>query len=551
MQLIRRILSKFYEQITLLSGIVSVCFFVLAWCFSTVSYKGSIYALLHLVASIVAAICYTLCLKLCAQYAGVQNNKQASTQKQLQLLNITVIVVFVLVFLYDIRTGGFGSKKNFLCLILADFVWIVCGMWNIRSLQYEFLSDVRSMFICIRKHVPLLVLLAISLILAIEPGELQFRWDGALYEQACRNMNLHSLSSLGAYGHLSQAYGSLYCLIYAIVGHVGISMAILNTILYLGSIIAFYALIRRLLTKRSQFVYVMGTAMYAFSPFILGMVNYFSLDYITLCTFVIMVYFAYTEKWVLHFVTALCFVFTKEPAFVVYAAFCAGMVLVDFLREGKLPFVNKLKRLVCRKKYYLMLLIGALWIMLYLLIGGWSGGVGAFEIDPSYAIDKLKVLYILNFNWLMALIAMIGCAVTLWCKIRNKKLRNMDSQGIVLWWLPLLCCLIAFTLFSIAFKTVNHARYVAAEPVMLYLFAWYVIAGRGFSGLRQNISCAVLFVCTVLMLISSYATIDPLSLASFTQVNTGNCIMITTGDTGIGDSMIYNKQMLYEGEAFQ
>lgn len=60
----------------------------------------------------------------------------------------------------------------------------------------------------------------------------------------------------------------------------------------------------------------------------------------------------------------------------------------------------------------------------------------------------------------------------------------------------------------------------------------------------------LLSIYAVLMLVSSYLTIDPVSLSVFKNMDIGSRTMITTGSPVIGDSMIYNKQMLYEEYAF-
>lgn len=557
MKLMQKIRSKFHKQVVFLSGAGAVCLFYLAWCCATISYQGKLYAPIHLILMVLSAVCYAVCSTICAGHertgnaaAGEICKLSSGVRRQLQILNAGAFGAVLLLLIYDIRAGGFGAKENLIYYILADAVWLLSTMRNFRTLQYEPLADVKRAFSCVRKHIPLVLLLMAALLLAIEPGRLQFRWDGALYEQVCRAMNIHSLSSLGAYGHLSQAYGGLYCLLFGLIGNTGIAMAVFNILLYIGSIVAFYALLGYLFRGRRRYVYLAGTAVYAFSPFLLGMVNYYSLDYMTLCMFVWMIYFAFTEKWVLHFIAAVCFVFTKEPAFVVYGTFCVGLVISEFLRDRGCRAGDRIRHLFCGYQYYLMLLTGMFWVMTYLLIGGWSGGVGEFEMDYVYVLDKLKVLYVLNFNWLMTAVIVLGGGILIIAGRRG----GLKKEKPELWWLPLLFSLLAFTVFSAAFKTVNHARYAAAAPVILYLFAFGIISrlanqaleGRRNGGRPELIKGVLISVCAGLMLVSSYCTIDPVSLMCFQQVDIGDGIMLTTGSPVIGDSMIYNKQMLYE-----
>ena len=242
-------------------------------------------------------------------------------------------------------------------------------------------------------------------------------------------------------------------------------------------------------------------------------------------------------------VSAFFFVFTKEPAIIVYGAFCAGIVISDFIGDQGSSVGERIRHLLGQCQYYLMLLIGMLWGITYLLIGGWSGGVGEFEFDISFAVDKLKVLYILNFNWVI--VTGIICGGIIW--LYNVRKGEAESKNIRLWILPLLLSMIAFTIFSIIFRTTNHARYSAAGPVILYLMGFYVICRLVGS---EVLKVGLLSIYAVLMLVSSYLTIDPVSLSVFKNMDIGSRTMITTGSPVIGDSMIYNKQMLYEEYAF-
>lgn len=515
----RKKMSKHSRIIALIEGITAAGLFFIGWCFATISYQSEIFGVLHICAMVFSAFCYLCCI-------NTVHQEKLPEELQLKVLNIAITVISVLIGYADI-SGDHGKWYY----VVTDFVWSLSGVYGVWCMQYRTAGVGRKIKECLRKHVMLLLLLLVSLFLALEPFRLQFRWDGALYEQACRLMDIHSLSSLGAYGHLSQAYGSLYYLIWILTNHTGYAMTILNVVLYLGSIVGFYLLTKQVKIEKQNILSIAATIMYAFSPFLLGMVNYYSLDYMALCLFVWMVYSAYTGKWIFHFVVALCFTFTKEPSVVVYGAFCMGMVLVDFVKCRRQGFMLKIRYLFQQYHYYLMLLIGMLWLVMYLLIGGWSGGVGEFSLDFQYIIDKLKVLYILNFNWLMVLVIIIGVGVLL---IKRKRMAGLWEICF-----PISLSLFAYTIFSAMFKTVNHARYVATVPAMIYLLAFWMVVS-----VLKNWTVYFYVIMSAVMLISSYKTIDPVSMLGFQSMDIGSEIMITTGTPAIGDAMIYNKQML-------
>lgn len=184
-----------------------------------------------------------------------------------------------------------------------------------------------------------------------------------------------------------------------------------------------------------------------------------------------------------------------------------------------------------------MLLVGLMWVTMYCLIGGWSGGVGEFSVDFSYMIEKLKVLFVLNFNWLMVLTFIICLGVIL--------LRHKEAKGLWERCIPIMFSLIMYTIFSAMFKTVNHARYAAAIPVILYLLVFWVVVN-----VWRKRAVYYFGIASVFMLLSSFITIDPVSLLSFSRMNTGSMTMITTGSPSMGDAMIYNKQMLRQEDVF-
>ena len=55
-----------------------------------------------------------------------------------------------------------------------------------------------------------------------------------------------------------------------------------------------------------------------------------------------------------------------------------------------------------------MALPGGLWLMTYSMLGPWSAGEGGFSLDWAYIIEKLKVLYVFNFNWVFSIVVIAG-----------------------------------------------------------------------------------------------------------------------------------------------
>lgn len=522
--------KKIYVLLTAL-GIVSICIFCMAWCCSTLYYKEKIPSFLFLLGNAAAIVSYCFCVEKIV-YVYKRSCLSEKNFFQVKIINLLVLILFGGMLLGDIKL----QDKNWF-YILSDVIWFFLCLYLGLKNNFVFKGIVCKVCESIRRDWLFWGLLLIALCLAIEPGKIQVRWDGAFYESECRNvMNIHSLSTLGAVGHMSQAFGVLYCLIFNVVENSELSLAILNVLFYLGSILGFFYLIKLIFPDFGEITYVLGTAVYAFSPFSLGMVNYYSLDYMPMCLFVWVIYFAYKRYWILHMITACCFVFTKEPLIIAYAGVCIGILVMDWEQSKYASYKEKIRDFLGKLQYYLMVLVGLIWVGIFLMFCGW-GGSGSFGIDIGYMIEKLKVLFVLNFNWLLCgVIALEVIYILL-----TKRMKEIDGR----WCVPLVLSLVLFIIFNMAYITINHARYSAVVPVIIYLLS----LGFASIALKEKWVRLGSGIVVIILLLTSYKTIDPVSLSVFEKIETGKTTMITTSTPMIGDMMIYNKQMLAEEDA--
>ena len=319
---VRRLISRSYKECILFMGIAMVVAFYMTWCLSTIAYRGEVFEILHFASTLITAFLY-VCVIMTFQVYW----RATHLGRQLRILNFGIWAAFVLIILSDMREASLWT-------LLSDIIWITATGYSWRVLECSLAQGFCGIWSWLQINWELIVLLSAACILGVFPTMLQFRWDGALYEQACRAMDIHSMSSLGAYAHLAQGYGVLFCIVNAIVPDTGYAMAVTNMVMYLASIAAFWGIMHRIVPGKSRWSYLMLAAMYACSPYTLGMVNYYSLDYATLCLFVCMLYFWLRREWILQFVTALFACFTKEPAIVSYGALCVGMVVMEIDRKS-------------------------------------------------------------------------------------------------------------------------------------------------------------------------------------------------------------------------
>ncbi len=519
----------------------------LSWAFLTVSYKSSIALIAAVITSVLCSCIWNYSMRrLCQNKTHIEHNQ--SVLKQLRSVNWIILAVNVIGLVYVVCTGVSGSN---IALCIAGMVWIISTtlcIYNVQlpdnqriSIRKTIRNALLRIYAVIRNNKAISVLLVMVIVLSVDPDWRQYKWDGYLYYISSHNIDITSISSTAIYGHIAQTYGVLAGAFVGILHNVSIGMLTANIFMLLICTIYTYRIFgiifgRYLGTNTSTIYRVLMTAICVFSPFYLGMVDYYSLDYYLMCILPAVVYYMLSEEWILMTVSACFFVFTKEPAVIFYGGLVAGMCIVSILggKDSSGTIGSRILAVLKSPKYYYLATPGVLWLLTYKLLGPWSAGDGAVAIDIGYIIDKLKCLYILNFGWVFLTILFI-CAII--CIVK----RPIGGRHII-WIIPIATGTLAFTAFCCVFRTVNHPRYVDAAPLMLYIISLSlltVVIGR-MSSLRYGISV----ILSLILITSSYITVDPVSLLAFDSVSTGSGRLIKTMESPLGDGSIYNRQML-------
>ena len=387
--------------------------------------------------------------------------------------------------------------------------------------------NLRSWFSGMRvKRYIYFILLVCGCIAIVQSGS-EPRWDGAYVNCYLNQLSLASISNLFALGvanHLCISYSALNQILKTIIGDQQLGMTCSTIALYLCSIYCVWGILKTVLADRKDLEYALFTLCYAVSPFTLGLSGYHYMDYWVMAMYPIVLYCAMRELWIWHFVVALLMVFVKEPAIVIYGGYCAGYLFVDICKNRSVGHIVK------QKKYWGMLAIGLMWIYSYLMLPHWDG-VGGFAFSLGYVVKKLKVFFLLNFNWVLALLAVWAIIYLVNC--RDRKLELM---------IPVLISDICFVIFSISFNTVSHARYIDSHFVTLNLLALLGIAWIN----SVNIRYGIIAIVSLVMLVSNYYTFDPISKKVFKQYDIGATSIISTEDSEyLSDSFVYNQQYRY------
>ena len=351
------------------------------------------------------------------------------------------------------------------------------------------------------------------------------RWDGAylyhyiygIYAQGFQGL-FQGVQALQFCGHLSMAYVLINVLFGLLFGDLYVAMTFINICLYAISIFCVYAMVQNLKPGKNEWIYIGLTAIYAFSPMVLGLVNYNYWDYWTIVIWPIILYTAMKREWFYHYLLVLT-----------YAFWCLGTLIFDTRWKNRAD----IKKIFKDKVYIFMGFIGIFWLYTWLHLPHWNGN-GGFIVDKNYIIEKIQVFFVFNFNWLLTIFALI--AMVQLCRKKYALLRRLVF--------PVVISDIAVVIFNCLFRTVNHPRYMDSHVSVLSLLA---IVG-GLLTFEKVLLIVFSIVMSVVVFMANYFTYDVISLHIFQTINVGSKLIDAAGE-GMSDSIVYNQQYRYLDKA--
>lgn len=502
-------------------GIIPLAY--LSWCFLSIGYKSKLYENIAVVVGIIDLLLFLFVLI-----------KEMKTKRH-HILQIKKCAkggaLFCGILIWAIIKEN-SANTNWGIIVLIGIVFAI-NIFIVTKVKNQ--ENDKAFSVISRENIGVLIVILIGLILSYDSGIFQIKWDGLLYYDAVKRASICSVSSVALYGHIAVSSGLIYRIFGVICGDIALGMYVANVLVMGISSGAFYGLVKKIVPQKRAIQYVLATACYVFSPFILGMSGYFSTDWFCVCIVTILLYYIVDKNWIAVTIWACVFVMTKEPALIAYAGICSGLIVSDLIQKKEL--MKKVKDIALTLHYYYMLIPYFLWFGTYKIMGKWSAGSGGFEIDIDYILRKSKVLLIYNFNWLIV----VGVIVCILIVTKNSHIRENGY-----WIMPMLLSNICLFVFNILFATANHVRYIDS-----FISINIVLAVVGILKVqRETISNMILGVGAIISLISCYRNIDPVSYMLFNRIDLGDMELFYTSTNPGGDSSIYNKQMLWIEKPF-
>lgn len=470
-------------------------------------------------------------------YADMVNLNQMLLIYDLLLASIGIILLSNIN--YFSKLGGkITLPITCLILILALIIFIALISINKNNIvNFSFTS-----------YFPLLIICIIILFTSFYLINSWIRWDSYSYSYAFNLLSIETINSDLARlcGHISYAYAIIAFIFNQIINNYGITLRLINILMLVIETACVFHLLKYLFPNNKKYFYFITTALFAFSPFTYGMLGTISLENFMMFGIVTFIFFRIKELYILSYLSFMCLLFSKENGVVIAAGIVLGFWVYDIVKTKTNLKNNILQSL--KIQFNLPAMLGfILWLYCY-LIHHWgvpdeiiytvdNSKFNAFNYSAIFIYDKIRTLFVSNFNWLF-----ISCIIIflIICIIKHK----INSDWYVL--CPFIFANIASMIINISYVTFNHIRYWQCDYFGIYILFVYLFVNVTNKTKKQNI---ILSFIAVILFIQNYYTIDPLMQNVLTKYSIGNGNIVTAQNLVLGqtqisfcDGAVYNRQ---------
>ena len=281
-------------------------------------------------------------------------------------------------------------------------------------------------------------------------------------------------------------------------------------------------------------------------PIFLGLSVYFTPDYYVALFFIYAMYFEAKEEHILEAFMIILMCLSKENCALIVLGYYGVKLLYSLFKEGFLktiktkdfwvPFSSAVLLVVS------MVIQGGSWISKTNAKSGSSISVG---LNKIYILVKLKQYLLSNFAWILSIIFAVGYIYIL----VKKKWKNYPSKE----WVSLIGIIVAmclYALFGLLVHIASHERYNTIFAMLLAFIAFIVL---NYLVKSSKVIVPILSVISILFVIESFVTIDPVTQHIFWQVDIGEDNKMTFESESIqyfGDGLVTNYQYAWIDKSF-
>ena len=349
---------------------------------------------------------------------------------------------------------------------------------------------------------------------------------------------LNFLDVFNWYGHPVHGYGSYMAIGQFFFPGSNEVMHVQNILLGIIALFSFYRILTSHFSIKSA-IAALSTFLLGINPLFISLSNSTNLDYPALCFFIIALSCLLSDKFILFTFFSIMALFSKEISIILFGQLYLAALIVYFIQK---------KRIWTKSLTYLFIPFIVFGIYLYLSNGRvWEANYylvpkQPFVFDKKLILVRLFEVFVLNFNWLLMVIIILG---GIFHFFKMKKIVPIGSNMAIM-----SLTFLFFLCFMLPYNTFTHPRYIGVT--LPFIFVFFAVSMNSLN-IKSSLKTAFLCIFGVLLAISIFLTIDPLSKEVFGTYTWGKYKILSIGDTiqSRCDSMVYNMQYVMIGRLFK
>ena len=484
-------------------------------------------------------------------------DKETEYKTYVQFLIINIIISMVLYLALLCK----DTQKNW-------YAYLEVCIFNFLAVMFliEVITKAKNRFSIKKNHLFIAAVCIFYFLLELDGIFATPRWDALVYYDANWgdvitkipekfDFTMASLDAFQIQSHYSYGYGFIATIGEFIGNGQAYGVILIQVILTMIMLGCFYGIMNFFFENYKNSFNIIATLFLAVSPIIMGHSIYISTDYPMLAFFIIFVYLELKEYKYLSFFVAILFVFSKEPALIMYGGYLAYKWLYEYFVNNQFTIksfgIYVWRNLVKFVVFFSPLILWLLALMAkdYAYFGHWdltqdsvittskTAETNYFGISVENIVIKLKQIFVLNFQWIITLGILIMLVYLIIKKVDKEFKGKLGKLGFI--FVPIASNVV----FNMMYVTVYNTRYV-----LVCVFGLYFLCLVLLYNVIKNVKWmkVILVVASIVMLVQSYTSIDVVSNIVFPSKKIGAVTVVASGkEFGFTDCVVNNKTYIY------
>ena len=405
-------------------------------------------------------------------------------------------------------------------------------------------------------------------ILNIEVFNTWVRWDSYNYfrnfeQNWISAKDLFRIGGLKVCSHISTPY-TLYTLLFRMLPISDPNAMYLSQMFLMAiDFVLLYYIFKKLLPDGHLILQILCALAVVCSPWVFGRIADLNSELMVLTGVLLLLHAVFSNNPIIGVFSTFILCNARETGAPVAAAIIFTQLLYFFIKERK-----KQNRLTVEIKWIYFascLALGVMWLLQF-RSGNWTTGRNG--VDTGYYLNDGQPLnqfgfswlhiqrilmgtFVVSFNWILTALILLSVAVFLLHLMKKKETFSDLLTKKELW--SVIAALSAYVIVMCCYPTANLYRYYVVSSVLLIvlgLLALCFIIKAIWN--NRKIKCLLITIICGLLMIQSYTTIDPVTIAIYPTITTGNSVVVPLPqycekylDPVFTDAACANRQIMY------